>query len=524
MSELVERFHRIARDTPDRLLLHARSEARALSAAAIRDEAGQAADALAAEGLGADCLLVSVAGNRSGFYPLLLACLTRGVALMPVDRGTTLPEVLELASRFGAIGLVLAGGADAFAPGDAEGAPCASPHPGRRHRRRSLPGGLVLVILEDAEPTPEVYRGAAVLKLTSGSTGLPRAAFTTTTHLLLDSQHIVEAMGIRPGDTQLGLIPLSHAYGIGSLVVPLFIQGTAVVLRESFVPGHVPDDAAAYGARVFPGVPFMFEHLAAHLPADAWPRSLETLISAGARLDVEMAQGFASRFGVKIHSFYGTTETGGICYDASDAIVDAPTVGWPLPGVVVTLRDDHSATPASATPGCGRVHVAGDAVTAGYAGLAGAESEGGLDRGTPNPESGSAGEGGFVDGGFLTGDLGRLEEDGRLVLAGRVSAFINVAGRKVQPDEVERVLQEMPAIVEARVLGMPDERRGQQLVACVVAREPGLRPFAIRQFCASRLSPYKIPRAFVFVEELPRDIRGKTNRRALEALVAERLR
>jgi long-chain acyl-CoA synthetase len=492
MNELVERFHRIARDTPDRLLLHARSEGRALSAAAMRDEADAVACVLADEGLDADALLVSMAGNRSGFYPLLLACLTRGVALMPVDRGTTLPEVLELASRFGAIGLVLAAGANGVANMDA-----------RPHRQRTLPGGLVLVILEHAAPTPAVYRGAAVLKLTSGSTGLPRATFTTSTHLLLDSLHIVEAMGIRPDDVQLGLIPLSHAYGLGSLVVPLLIQGTAVVLRESFVPGHVPDDATSYGARVFPGVPFMFEHLAAHLPAVAWPRSLETLISAGARLDVEMARGFASRFGVKIHSFYGTTETGGICYDASDTIVDAPTVGWPLPGVTVTLRDDQRATPDA-----GRVHVAGDAVTAGYAGATDADPA----------------NVGFIDGGFLTGDLGRFEPDGRLILAGRVSAFINVAGRKVQPDEVERVLQDMPAIVEARVLGMPDERRGQQLVACIVAREAGLRPFAIRQFCASRLAAFKIPRAFVFVDELPRDIRGKTNRRALETLVAERLR
>jgi long-chain acyl-CoA synthetase len=489
MSELEARFHRIVRDTPDRIVLHARSEGRVITASALWQEAREAGDTLVRAGLDRGALLISVAGNRSGFYPLLLACVARGVVMMPVDRGTTMPEVLELAERFGASAIVVAATPEETRPSLAR--PC---------RMAALPGGLTLAVLEDAVPQPDTCRGAAVLKLTSGSTGLPRATLTTERHLQLDSEHIIDAMGIRPADTQLGLIPLSHAYGLGSLVVPLYLQGTTVVLRESFVPSHVPDDASRHGARVFPGVPFMFEHLADHLSKDDWPPSLETLISAGARLDGERARGFASRFGVKIHSFYGTTETGGICYDASNDLDGGPTVGWPLPGVTVTTRHEDGAP-----DGAGRVHVGGEAVTGGYAG---------------EPDSRAHG---FVDGGFLTGDLGRFAADGRLELVGRVSAFVNVAGRKVQPDEVERVLQEMPGVIDVRVLGVPDPQRGQQLVACIVAREPGLRPFAIRQFCAARLSAHKIPRAFVFVDALPTDIRGKTNRRALEALVAERL-
>jgi long-chain acyl-CoA synthetase len=143
--------------------------------------------------------------------------------------------------------------------------------------------------------------------------------------------------------------------------------------------------------------------------------------------------------------------------------------------------------------------VSGEAVTCGYAGEA-------VDHTA-------------FDGGFLTGDLARFEDDGRLTLVGRVSSFVNVAGRKVQPDEVERVLREMPAIADARVMGLPDSRRGQQLVACVVARTPGLRPYAIRTFCAERLAAHKIPRAIIFLDALPTDGRGKTSRRALELLV-----
>ena len=103
---------------------------------------------------------------------------------------------------------------------------------------------------------------------------------------------------------------------------------------------------------------------------------------------------------------------------------------------------------------------------------------------------------------------------------GSERAFVNVAGRKVQPEEVERVLRAHPGVAEARVFGVPDAQRGERLAACVVPRGPGLGVVALRAFCADRLAAYKIPRAIVLVPDLPRDERGKVNRRALEALVA----
>ena len=126
-------------------------------------------------------------------------------------------------------------------------------------------------------------------------------------------------MGIRPDDTQLAAIPLSHAYGLGNLLMPLLLQGTAIVLREGFVPHAAAGRCAQRTARdVFPGVPFMFEHFARIPPAGGWPPRLRTLISAGARLEPARSGGSSTRFGVKIHSFYGTSETGGIAYDDSD--------------------------------------------------------------------------------------------------------------------------------------------------------------------------------------------------------------
>jgi acyl-CoA synthetase (AMP-forming)/AMP-acid ligase II len=126
----------------------------------------------------------------------------------------------------------------------------------------------------------------------------------------------------------------------------------------------------------------------------------------------------------------------------------------------------------------------------------------------------------FCEGGFLTGDIGRFDAEGRLILTGRVSAAVNVAGRKVDPAEVERTLLEVPGVADARVLGISCDRRGQQVVAFVVRTDAALTPIALRQLCAVRLSPYKIPRQFVFLDRFPVDARGKIDRRELQALAS----
>jgi len=283
-------------------------------------------------------------------------------------------------------------------------------------------------------------------------------------------------------------------------VLPLLLQGTAIVLRESFVPHQFAADARAYGARVFPGVPFMFDHFNAHQSPGSWPAGLEVLISAGARLETSTVRAFHGSFGLKIRSFYGTSETGGIAYDDSPEIEDEPTVGRPMPGVRITLRPEEGAPENG-----GRVHVTGDAVASGYAG-------------------GEPFDAGGLGAGFLTGDFGRFTDRGHLVLTGRVSSFINVAGRKVQPEEVEGVLRSMPEIDDARVVGAPDPSRGQQIVACIVARsgDPGV--LRVRQFCAGRLAPHKIPRTIIVLDRIPLTERGKTDRRRLEAAIEEHLR
>jgi long-chain acyl-CoA synthetase len=369
-----------------------------------------------------------------------------------------------------------------------------------------LPGGLCLWTRERPRHARDDYGAAALVKLTSGSTDFPRAALTEEIHLWNDGRHVVEAMGIGPDDVNLACIPLAHSYGLGNLVMPLVVQGTAMALRESFTPTRLFDDAIETGASVFPGVPFMFDHLCTSPMVGALPPSLRLAISAGARLEASTVRAFHQKFERKIHSFYGSSETGGIAYDDSLEIHDLVPAGRPMPETDVSLRPHEQAD-----TGGGRIHVAGNAVTAGYAGLGRGRKARAL-----SPETGE-----FADGGFLTGDLGRFDHSHRLLLTGRISAFVNIAGRKVDPREVERVLLAIPGVAEARVFGVACDRRGEKLVACIVARDPGsLTPGVVRKRCADRLSPHKIPRDVVFLEALPVTSRGKLDRRELEVLVA----
>jgi long-chain acyl-CoA synthetase len=470
VNAIVDKFDRLCGDASSRPLIHLPSSGKTLTANDIERARDEYAGALAAAAVTEGHIILSAVGNRPSFIPLLLAAWSRGAAVMPVDEDTRKQDIEELAVRFGAAAIMTSRST---------------------HSARPLDDALEIDVR--ARDLWQCHPGLGLLKLTSGSSGTPKAVAVPPATMINDTTRIMTTMGIRADDTQIGAIPLSHAYGFGSLVLPLLLQGTAIVLHETFGPQAVVADASTYGARVMPGVPFMFQNFAAHPPAGGWPSSLTMLISAGARLAPEVVREFWEQFRVKVHSFYGTSESGGIAFDHSDDIDDVPTVGWPMPGVAIELRHD-----AGIPEGHGRVVVRSDAVAPYYVGPDGAVEP--------------------LSDGFTTGDYGRLLPDGRLVLAGRVSSFINVAGRKVQPAEVEQQLCAMPGVVDARVLAVADPVRGEQ-IAAVVAGHADLSRSDIRQFCAGRLPPHKIPRVIVLVPALPLTARGKPDLSALLALV-----
>jgi len=303
-------------------------------------------------------------------------------------------------------------------------------------------------------------------------------------------------MTITSADINLAVIPLAHSYAIGNLLMPLLLQGSPMALRDRFAPREMAGDVQACGVTTFPGVPYIYEHLRRHGLAESL-RGIRLLITAGAPVSHETVRFYKQASGQKIHSFYGTSETGGISYDATDEVAGDRTVGRPMPRTSVTLVPCPGAA-----PGAGRVFVRGAAVAHGYA----------IAEADPGPAV-------FVDGGFLTGDLGSADDSGQVVLIGRVSNFINVAGRKVDPAEVEAVLRSATSVVEARVIGLPCGTRGEQVVACIRSRDRVGIAAEVRAHCARHLAPHKVPRQIVVVDELPVDRRGKLDRVAIERLL-----
>ncbi len=322
--------------------------------------------------------------------------------------------------------------------------------------------------------------GTQFLKLTSGTTGAPRAIRFTAAQLLADCDAIYETMGFREEDVNFGVIPWSHSYGFSNLVTPLLCRGLPVVATEDRLPRAILAELEATGATIFPGLPIFFQKLA-ELDAPPLPR-LRLCISAGAPLSATVASAFRERFGVKVHGFYGSSECGGIAYDTSEAEVPEGCVGRPMRGVALEYQDDEDPT---------RIRVGGAAVGTAYF-----------------PETDDAVLSG---GGFVPGDLVRRTEDG-LVLAGRVSDFINVAGRKLNPIAVETILRSCPGVCDAVVFGVPHPIRGEEPIACVAGQASAE---ALLALCARELPAWQVPRDFWLVAHLPVNERGKLSRRGL---------
>jgi len=486
-SAICDALQRLARDRPRQVAVFGLSEGVVRTFADLGRDAADMTAALDALSLPAAPCLVSSVSNRTGFIALFLAGLSRRASLVLLDGDANEAEVHAAAVRLGADGII--------ARADAAVA--------RNVAAARLPSGLAYVPAPAGKPPLWRTPGPTeplILHLTSGSTDRPKAVVGNEARLVADGVHIAEAMGIRPEDVGLAMIPITHAYGMGNLLLPLLLQGTAIALRDGFSAGSLADDIETCGATFMPGVPFIYDYLRRHGSGEVLG-GLRLLVSAGAPLDIETLRFFKQSIGVKIHSLYGTTETGAVTFDDSDDVGAAVSLGRSVPETTITLVPSEAAPPNE-----GRLLVHGTAVASRYA-----------------YKDDGEGTAAFVDGGFLTGDLGRLDSGGRLFLTGRISRFVNVAGRKVQPEEVERVLSSLSGVVQSSVIGIPHPTRGQMLVACVRRRGPWVTADDVRAACAARLTPHKVPRRVVFADELPVDARGKLDRDAVADMVTRML-
>jgi acyl-CoA synthetase (AMP-forming)/AMP-acid ligase II len=414
----------------------------------------------------------------------------------------SLPNGADFVRAFAALRLLGArvALADASAPADelqraaaAVGAAFLAATPERLARTQLVLAEGSLAIAARRKPEQvELPAGTAILKLTSGSTGLPRAVAVSARQLAADTVQIMRTMGVRPDDVTMAAIPLTHSYGIGSCLVPLLLTGTPLAFPTWGLPAALAHTLAGAGVAHFPAVPAMIRTLAT-LPGLPELPELRVCLTAGAPLAPQDAAAFHAATGHKVHVFYGCSECGGITYDRSEEPVhEVGAVGTAMDRVLVEVVDDEG-TPLPAGVE-GRVRVTSRAVALGT---------------VPLPEDSGA----LAAGRFLSGDLGVVDTGGRLSLTGRVAEFLNVAGKKVHPEEVRRVLEALPGVRSAAVAGIPDPHRGQ-LVAALVAVEPGanITVHAVLSACRQRLAPHKVPRRIVIVNELPVSERGKVRK------------
>ncbi len=339
--------------------------------------------------------------------------------------------------------------------------------------------GVEIIRLE----SPAVDLQSDLLKLTSGTTAEPRVIRFTARQLLADCDHICDGMGLREDDLNYGVVSFAHSYGFSNLITPLLCRGIPLVAASDIMPRALVDGLASSRATVFAGVPAIFRALA---EVDGSGNSLRLCISAGSPLSKEVASKFVSNWERKLHSLYGSSECGGICYDSSE-FADVPPgyVGPPLPHV--ELRMEHE--------GPSQVEVRGEAVGGGYYPEEGAEN--------------------FHDGMFRPADLLERERDG-YVITGRISDVINVSGRKVNPSEVERVLKLSPRVREAVVLGLPVQTRGEEVTACVAGEATEEE---LRKLCSRNLPSWQVPRRWFFWKEIPLNARGKISRADLRSFL-----
>lgn len=383
---------------------------------------------------------------------------------------------------------------------------------GERHGARSADwpgiGALLLGPLnEDAEPEPVESDGAkqvAVMVYTSGTTGVPKAAMLTHANLLFVAANSCRLRCITPDDIVYGVLPLSHVYGLSSLLVASLLGGAALHLVACYQPDALARALAEEGVTVLHGVPAMYAKLLEWSRGNRTPLRaphLRVAQSGGAPLTLPLKQAFEQTFDLTLHNGYGMTEASpSICQTRMEAPRADCSVGQVIPGVEAQL---HGAQ--TSADGIGELWVRGPNVMKAY-------------YRAPQLTAETV----TADGWLRTGDLARIDADGAVFIAGRRKELIIRSGFNVYPVEVEQILNAYPGIVQSAVVGR--EVEGNEEVVAFIEPSQGatIDMTALRAYLKANLAPYKIPSEIVVLDQLPCAVTGKVLKRELQQQAARR--
>ena len=371
----------------------------------------------------------------------------------------------------------------------------------------SAPEGVVNLTAAVATATPVEHAhpttagDTAVVLYTSGTTGRAKGAELTHANLLANAQVPRKLVGLGADTVALVALPLFHAFGMTVMHNAVLAVGGTLVLQPRFSPGGAAELIERHRVTFFGGVPTMYMAL---LDDGATAgRDLDTLrwcVSGGAPLPSAVLGAFEERFGVCLLEGYGLSETSPVAsFTVPDRSRTPGSIGYPVPGVELALVDDEGGFVT--TPGArGEICVRGDNVMKGY---------------WRNPDATAEA---IVDGWFRTGDIGVFDVDGAYRIVDRKKDLIIRGGYNVYPREIEELLHRHPGIAQAAVVGVPDARYGEEVMAVVVLK-PGVTdsPKDILAWCGTRLAGYKRPHIVEVRESLPLGPTGKVLKHALRA-------
>ncbi|WP_433917915.1 AMP-binding protein [Streptomyces canus] len=422
--------------------------------------------------------------NRVEFVVLLFAAWRLGATVTPVNPSMTDVEVDRQLKDSGARLLVVEDGTAVLA-----------------HEVAVLAVGELYEGAAEPDQAPLLDPATlALLIYTSGTTGVPKGVMLD--HANIDA--MVEmgrlALEVGPADRCLLILPLFHVNGIVvSVLLPLLV-GASVVIACRFDPRTFFELVEREHPTFFSAVPTIYSMLAA-LPDDIRPdtSSLRFGVCGAAPASAELLTRFEARYGFPLVEGYGLSE--GTCGSTINPVAGprrAGTVGFAFPGQEIRIVDSDGTEMAPGTDG--EVVVRGPNVMRGY-------------LGRPDETARV-----IVDGWLHTGDVGHLDAEGCLTLVGRSKDMIIRGGENIYPKEIEDVLASDPAVLEAAVIGVPDEKWGEVVVAYVQPR-PGstVDPSALKALCARSLTGYKRPTAFFVVEAIAKNAVGKIDKASLRA-------
>lgn len=358
----------------------------------------------------------------------------------------------------------------------------------------------------DLAPPAETGPGdPGLIVYTSGTTGKPKGALLTQKNLVHDAENIIRIWEIGGDDVLCHALPLFHVHGLCFALHTALISGAHVVMLDAFAPAAVFDalskKGGEYGCTVFMAVPSMYAKMLDYLgEKDLDLDHIRLWTSGSAPLLVADFQRIRERLGKEPVEREGMSETGMNFSNPLRGRRKPGSIGTPLPGLKVRIVDPETFEDRPKGH-IGEIWLKGPSVTPGY---------------WRKPEETADA---FHDGWFRTGDLGRVDHDGYFYLTDRIKHIIISGGENISPKEVEAVINRCEGVVESSVVGMPDEKWGEKVVAAVVTR-PGskTKPQEIQDFCKKHLHNWKCPKEVAFVKELPKNTMGKVLKDEVKAI------